>query len=101
MIDGDGRGVIGEVQRVAADGQAGDLAAATRIAKIRNGTNPLNSSTVTDDAVADMLTGGAGRDWFWANQALDTLTDLEVGEQVNRPPRLSLSGSKQSTDPSP
>ncbi len=61
---------------------------ATRIAKIRNGgglngTNELNVSTVTDDAAADSLTGGAGLDWFWANLA--EITDLNNGgtEQVN------------------
>ncbi len=59
---------------------------ATRITKIRNGgglngTNELNSTTVTDDGVADSLTGGAGLDWFWANLA--EITDLQLGEQVN------------------
>ncbi len=63
---------------------------ATRIGKIRgttggglNGTNYLNSSAVPDDGAADMLTGAAGLDWFRANQAQDTITDLLAEEIGN------------------
>jgi Ca2+-binding RTX toxin-like protein len=41
-----------------------------------NGTYVLNTTTVPDDGVADTLTGGGGSNWFWANQAQDTITDL-------------------------
>src|SRR5262249_27788066 len=55
-----------------------------RIAHIRgtqsgglNGTNYLNSTTVSDDGAADTLTGGAGLDWFWG--LLAEITDLNNG----------------------
>jgi Ca2+-binding RTX toxin-like protein len=58
----------------------------TRIAHLRtggglNGTIKLNSSTVYNDTSADLLTGGAGQDWFWGN--LSEITDLDPGEQRN------------------
>jgi Ca2+-binding RTX toxin-like protein len=58
----------------------------TRISHLRNGggnngTFKLNSTTVHDDATADVLTGGAGKDWFWAN--LPEITDRDPSEQVN------------------
>ena len=40
----------------------------------------LNSSTVTNDADADYLTGNAGQDWFLANSLQDVLTDKAVDE---------------------
>lgn len=49
----------------------------------RNGTNYLKSTTVHDDATADVLTGNAGLDWFWANQSIDSITDRASGEVVN------------------
>jgi Ca2+-binding RTX toxin-like protein len=52
-----------------------------------NGKSLFNASTIRDDGAADRLTGGAGLDWFWANQeprgVRDTITDLQPGEQVN------------------
>jgi hypothetical protein len=48
-----------------------------------NGSFRLTSTTVVDDLVADTITGGAGMDWFWANQSQDTLTDKMAGEVVN------------------
>jgi len=40
----------------------------------------FNASTSDKDAEADFLTGGAGRDWFLADSALDHLTDKAVDE---------------------
>ena len=61
---------------------------ATRINFIKNGgglngTNTLNlGTTVIDDLAANVLTGGAGNDWFFQGTS-DTITDLQAGEQVN------------------
>jgi uncharacterized protein (TIGR03118 family) len=59
---------------------------ATRIAALKAGTGgvpALNTTTVTDDGVADLLVGGNGLDWFFGS----TMTDFFVGkssvEQVN------------------
>lgn len=69
---------------------------ATRVANLRGeGTGPrLNGSyvlrsdgpnrTVFDDGAADVLTGGAGRDWFFVNRSgavLDFLTDPQDDER--------------------
>jgi Ca2+-binding RTX toxin-like protein len=61
---------------------------ATRISKIKSGTLPggvklVAGVTVANDGAADVLTGGAGQDWFFANLPQDTITDLAAGEQVN------------------
>jgi hypothetical protein len=68
---------------------------ATRLLDLRNGGG-LNGSnrliwatTVLDDGAADVLTGGPGLDWFFANLGpagvIDTITDRNNGgiEQVN------------------
>jgi hypothetical protein len=76
--------ILGEWSRTDAD-------YATRMAHLRgttpggtNGAVVLTSATVKDDGVsADVLSGGAGSDWFRANLRKDTITDLEAGEQVN------------------
>src|SRR5262249_24937949 len=48
-----------------------------------NGSNKLIFGvTVTDDLAADVLTGGAGTDWF-LEDGLDTITDLSASEIVN------------------
>ena len=55
---------------------------ATRIANLRgtetgtrsNGTTFLNLDTVFSDPELDVLTGGAGSDWFWADD--NEITDL-------------------------
>ena len=48
-----------------------------------NGNNKLVLNvTVADDLAADVLTGGAGTDWF-LKQALDTVTDPSGSEIVN------------------
>jgi hypothetical protein len=60
-----------------------------RIADLRNGggyngNNVLVAgTTVFDDGVADVLAGGTGMDWFWANLSTDSLLDWQAGEQVN------------------
>jgi Ca2+-binding RTX toxin-like protein len=61
---------------------------ATRISHLRSGVGPggsfmLTSTTVHEDTSADVLSGGAGQDWFWANLAQDALTDRDPSEQVN------------------
>ena len=41
---------------------------------------------MTDDGFKDVLTGQQGRDWFFANLALDQITDRVTGlnpEKVN------------------
>jgi uncharacterized protein (TIGR03118 family) len=56
-----------------------------RIAAIRAGTGGvpiLDSSTVTDDAVADQLFGGQGLDWFFGI-APDVLHGQKSNEQAN------------------
>jgi hypothetical protein len=60
----------------------------TRIQNLQNGNNVLVwVQTVHDDAAPDVLTGGPGTDWFFANLTggvLDTLTDWDTTtEQVN------------------
>jgi hypothetical protein len=47
----------------------------------------LNGSTVLDDAVPDVLTGNAGRDWFLVNRdgsllVRDIITNLQSNETV-------------------
>jgi Ca2+-binding RTX toxin-like protein len=59
---------------------------AIRISNLRNGGGnngsfKLTSGTVHNDASADVLTGGAGQDWFWASLA--EITDRDPSEQVN------------------
>jgi Ca2+-binding RTX toxin-like protein len=49
----------------------------------QNGSYDLNGTTVTEDGAADTLTGGAGHNWFWADLAHDTITNLKGGDQVN------------------
>ena len=60
----------------------------TRIAHLKgtiagglNGLTFLNQSKVVDDAIADIVTGGAGLDWFLTT-ALDS-TDRAAGEVLN------------------
>jgi hypothetical protein len=64
---------------------------ATRVANLREGSAlgvfPLNF-IIHDDASSDILTGGAGLDWFFAKlpePAADSISDLDLvgGEQLN------------------
>ena len=42
-----------------------------------------NGVTMLDDAVADVLTGSAGRDWFLFNPISDQVTDQKSDESAN------------------
>jgi Ca2+-binding RTX toxin-like protein len=78
-----------------AEWQRTDLSYSQRITDLRTGkglSSPYRlvlGSTVSNNGGADTLTGGAGLDWFFANQGphgvIDTITDLNNGgsEQVN------------------
>jgi hypothetical protein len=48
----------------------------------RNSPNLLNKFTVSDDGAVDALTGGAGKDLFFANNQQDTLVGKTAGEKV-------------------
>jgi Ca2+-binding RTX toxin-like protein len=49
-----------------------------------NGSNTLvDGTTVLDDNAIDVLTGGAGMDWFFLNKKQDNLTDLAPQERRN------------------
>jgi Ca2+-binding RTX toxin-like protein len=61
---------------------------ATRIGHLKgtiagglNGTTLLNASKIVDDAIADLMTGAGGLDWFFAT-ALDS-TDRAANEVLN------------------
>jgi hypothetical protein len=65
-----------------------DISLAARIAHLsgstsggRNGSDVLNVTTVTDDHVADDLTGGTGLDWFISN-AGDVIANKKSGDTV-------------------
>jgi hypothetical protein len=49
---------------------------------VRNGSSVLNDAPVLDDLAADVLTGGDGRDWFFA-LALEGVRDREADEVVS------------------
>ena len=52
-------------------------------AKLRKGAVPaLNATTLLADAEADVLSGRAGTDWFFAD-ALDNAADRAANEQLN------------------
>jgi Ca2+-binding RTX toxin-like protein len=60
----------------------------TRIANLRAGVGQgayhlVLGDTVLDDTAADLLTGGAGMDWFWAMLPQDTVKGRGSGEQIN------------------
>jgi hypothetical protein len=46
-----------------------------------NGSFVLDKNTVADDGAADILTGGAGRDWFFKGKK-DSITDLAADERI-------------------
>jgi Ca2+-binding RTX toxin-like protein len=64
-----------------------DESVGTRVANLRHGiadgSIKLGSTTVFDDGVKDVLTGGAGTDWFWAS-LLDS-TDRQQGLRTSEP----------------
>jgi hypothetical protein len=75
------------LEKVLAEWQSADIYT-TRVADIKAGTGLTGgnklvwASTVHDDLAANILTGGAGTDWFFKG-IHDTITDLQSGEQVN------------------
>jgi Ca2+-binding RTX toxin-like protein len=64
---------------------------ADRIKQLRSGVGPnqqfrLDNTTVLNDGVNDILSGGAGNDWFWANLTgpnPDVIKNKTPGEVVN------------------
>ena len=48
-----------------------------------NGVILLNTATVHDDALEDVLTGSSDRDWFFFDPARDTMTDRKPDESAN------------------
>jgi hypothetical protein len=71
-----------------------DATFATRVANLKNGTGAylsgveLNASTVFDDGAVDVLLGGEGSDWFFANvdgqtAYQDWIADLTNAELLN------------------
>jgi Ca2+-binding RTX toxin-like protein len=61
---------------------------AERVAALRDTTAEffLDETTVTDDGEADLLTGTAGTDWFFATLPQDKITDLHRHEGLNDEP---------------
>jgi Ca2+-binding RTX toxin-like protein len=49
--------------------------------RLRDLAARLSAATAPDDGAADVLAGGAGRDWFWA-WASDQLLDRAANERV-------------------
>ena len=76
-----------------------------RIDKLRNGTGGLpmlNTTTVVDDALRDMLQGGPGRDWFLTG-INDKITGKHSEDIVNNDPIMStvpvkIHGPKKNKD---
>ena len=73
---------------ILAEWQRSDEDYPTRIMNLRTGVGPggyhlVLGETVFDDGAADVLTGGAGRDWYWANLAQDAIIDQAIDELVN------------------
>ncbi len=48
-----------------------------------NGSTTLDSTKVVDYAIADIISGQGGTDWFFGITSLDQITDLVAGEVVN------------------
>jgi uncharacterized protein (TIGR03118 family) len=57
---------------------------ATRVANLRSGAGApkLDATTVTSDAVADLMVGGSGLDWYFAKLP-DLLLGFTPGEEIN------------------
>jgi autotransporter-associated beta strand protein len=67
-----------------------DLSFSQRLSLIQNGGDPnepylLNSSSVFDDGGADVLTGGAGRNWFFVHKTNDVITNFKKGSDHTTP----------------
>jgi len=66
-----------------------DLSYSERVEGLRDGIDHndqvlfLNSDTVIDDGVFDLLFGGLGDDWFWLNPATDLAVDRVTREFIN------------------
>jgi hypothetical protein len=73
---------------ILAEWQRSDEDYETRVANLRDGVNDgqyklVLGDTVLDDGAADLLRGGDGRDWYWANVVQDTIIDKAIDELVN------------------
>ena len=85
--------ITAALEAILAEWQRTDVTYAVKVTDLRNGVGSghyrlvLNTATtagtVFDDDAADVLTGGAGLDWFWCTLPQDTITDLQSGEQVD------------------
>ena len=67
-----------------------DLSFQQRLSFIQNGGDPnepylLNNTTVFDDGSPDVLTGGAGRNWFFAHRKNDMITNFKTGSDHTTP----------------
>jgi hypothetical protein len=59
-----------------------DLISNAPPARALNGPYHLNKDTVFDDGSHDVLVGGVGLDWYFANLALDTIDNQQPGDHV-------------------
>ncbi|MBC8116850.1 MAG: LEPR-XLL domain-containing protein [Candidatus Saccharimonas sp.] len=55
-----------------------------------NGSTVLNSTTVKDDEVKDVLTGGSGKDWYLRNSQSPTVSKRDVVNDVDVAPFESV-----------
>jgi hypothetical protein len=72
-----------------------------RVDKLRTGTGGLpilNTTTVVDDALRDMLQGGPGRDWFLTG-INDKITGKHSEDVVNNDPILMSSAHDKGKGP--
>ena len=84
---------LGNLNLIRAEWSRTDLDYQHRINNLRAGVGPaqsvkLNAAANLDDAIADVFSGKDGLDWYWAltsgsPAAIDQLTDLVTGEQIN------------------
>ena len=84
---------LGNLNLIRAEWSRNDLDYQHRINNLRAGVGPahsvkLNAAANLDDAIADVLSGKGGLDWYWAltsgaPAAIDQLADVISGEQIN------------------